>query len=350
MKKMKVRFFLIFTAALFLAGCAGSATAPSAPVDDMAAAGGKAEKKQDKPGPRAALDVLVAAVPHGHTVALTGFRRLGGAADTLAAQVRGRLEPLVLAACRDRGLEVVDRENLDLVLNEWKLAQSGITGSDMGAAGLLGARVAITGAVAREGRQVHLFLKAVDLATGRVLATAGAFQPASLYSFDPAPRQTLPANMGVSADGRVTLAADAAAYSFGDHIRLSFSVREPGYVTVIDVNPEGKKTILFPNSYQTDNFCRPGRKYHIPPDDAAFDLEVTPPAGVDRVMALLSDSPGLAAAAATLPTAALTRGIVVRSRARAVIRVAIRRKPQERPPVGAASRPRTDRTTINHNP
>ena len=60
---------------------------------------------------------------------------------------------------------------------------------------------------------------------------------------------------------------------------------------IFDVNPAGEVITIFPNPFQIDNFCQPGITYQVPPVDAEFTLEVTAPAGTDRMKAIASVSP-----------------------------------------------------------
>jgi len=57
------------------------------------------------------------------------------------------------------------------------------------------------------------------------------------------------------------------------------------------VRIDGEVTVIYPNVFQQDNFCSPGKVYQVPPENGDFTLEVTPPAGIDRLKAIASPSP-----------------------------------------------------------
>jgi len=276
--------------------------------------------------PETVLGRLVDLAPRGSVVVLTGIERLGGESDGLAVHVQANLEPKLLEAANERGLKVVDRDRLALVLAEWKLNKIGLTGKDVGAAELLGARYAITGDITIEKDEVHIRLKMLDYTTGEIIGHNEAWQPMALYSncFDDAAAfAKLRKGQGDGSKSLIKLETDGEEFKIGGTINLSFSVDGPGYVTIVDVNPSGEKMVLFPNAYQENNYCVPGTRYTVPPDNGAFDLEVKGPPGNDRIMAILSDQPDLPMRIAKMTTGDFTTKVVTISRARAVVPVRI---------------------------
>ena len=77
--------------------------------------------------------------------------------------------------------------------------------------------------------------------------------------------------------------------------------------------------LIYPNVYQPGRLCEPGRVYRIPPEKAEFSLEVTPPAGVDRLKALASTSPFPDTLAAGTRGIRLTKNIVNSAAVRAAL-------------------------------
>ncbi len=248
--------------------------------------------------PLTTLTAVVAAIPAGKTLAFTGLSGPGGIKSEIAGNASLKLEPLLVAACRKKGVTLLEREKLLQIIEEWKLEMTGVTQGDQGARELLGADVILTGNVLVQLPDVHIYLKTVNLKDGAVLSAAEVLQPAESYgSAEFETSKSGPAitpggigNRATSADGKLSLWTDSGTYTTGDKLKVFFAVAAAAYVTVVDLTPEGKKTIIFPNPYQRDNYCRPGL-YQIPPPGASFALEVTGPKGTDRLMAMTSDKP-----------------------------------------------------------
>jgi len=75
-------------------------------------------------------------------------------------------------------------------------------------------------------------------------------------------------------------------YQIGEMITFFINVEEDCFLTLLDINPGGEITVLFPNTYQKNNFVRAGKTIQIPPKDKKFDLKVNPPHGEERLKAV----------------------------------------------------------------
>ena len=75
-------------------------------------------------------------------------------------------------------------------------------------------------------------------------------------------------------------------YQIGEMITFFINVEEDCFLTILDINPGGEITVLFPNKYQKNNFVRAGETIQIPPKDKKFDLKVNPPHGEERLKAV----------------------------------------------------------------
>jgi hypothetical protein len=91
--------------------------------------------------------------------------------------------------------------------------------------------------------------------------------------------------------GKVLLSTNKSEYRIGESLKINFSVTEPMYVRIVVINSKGKIDTLFPNVYQTDNYCLPGKNYSIPFPGADFALNIGGPAGVDKLRAVASSKP-----------------------------------------------------------
>lgn len=76
-----------------------------------------------------------------------------------------------------------------------------------------------------------------------------------------------------------------AAYQIGEKITFFIRTEEDCYLTLLDINPRGKITVLFPNKHQKENFVNGGKTYQIPPKKF-LGLKVKPPYGEDRLKAI----------------------------------------------------------------
>ena len=90
--------------------------------------------------------------------------------------------------------------------------------------------------------------------------------------------------------------------SAGTRVSLRIATRQPGYLIVVDIDPTGKLTQIYPNrhslqvreSRETLNLIKPGQPITIPNRDdpfAGFEFVVSPPSGIAMLVAILSDRP-----------------------------------------------------------
>lgn len=88
----------------------------------------------------------------------------------------------------------------------------------------------------------------------------------------------------------------------GTRVSLRIATKQQGYLIVVDVDPTGKLTQIYPNrhslqlrdSRETLNLIKPGQPITIPNRDnpfAGFELVAAPPSGVAMLVAILSDRP-----------------------------------------------------------
>ncbi len=102
----------------------------------------------------------------------------------------------------------------------------------------------------------------------------------------------VPANSVVLPEtGELRIWTDKNHYRVGDEMIVSFTVNKPMYVRVVVINSQGEVSTLFPNVYQSDNYCRSGVVYRIPPHGSDFNLTIGGPGGTDKLRAVASSSP-----------------------------------------------------------
>ena len=86
----------------------------------------------------------------------------------------------------------------------------------------------------------------------------------------------------------------------GSRIAFRIATKRPGYLMLVDVDPTGKLTQIYPNQAalltvrKASNLIRPGKAVSVPDAKdplAGFEFVATPPEGVAMVVAILSDKP-----------------------------------------------------------
>jgi uncharacterized protein DUF4384 len=77
----------------------------------------------------------------------------------------------------------------------------------------------------------------------------------------------------------------------GDTMEISFNTRLDAYVVVIDIDTRGRASLLFPTDRRDDGYVEAGRTVTLPGRHAGYRLQVTGPAGVERIVAYASDEP-----------------------------------------------------------
>lgn len=95
----------------------------------------------------------------------------------------------------------------------------------------------------------------------------------------------------LSNTGQLTLKTSKPDYKVGDPLNVQFSVSEPMYVRIAVINSKGQVDTLFPNPYQSESYCKPGKTYTIPDGNADFAVTIGGPAGTDKIRAVASTKP-----------------------------------------------------------
>lgn len=91
--------------------------------------------------------------------------------------------------------------------------------------------------------------------------------------------------------GKIKVWTAKSRYKIGENLEVNFTVDKPMYVRVALIDSNGEVTELFPNPYQENNFCQPGKEYQIPPKNSDLELTIFGPAGVDKIRAIAKPKP-----------------------------------------------------------
>jgi len=78
------------------------------------------------------------------------------------------------------------------------------------------------------------------------------------------------------ADGALVPVDPSTEFKAGDQIKIQFQSNFEGYIYVVNIEPNGKRKLLFPYPEGSDNAVSPNERYDIPPGTAAieFDKEI----------------------------------------------------------------------------
>jgi len=85
------------------------------------------------------------------------------------------------------------------------------------------------------------------------------------------------------------LAASKPEYHVGEKLKLNLHVTKSGYLRVIFVGNNGEISTIVPNKFQSGKVSS-GASFNIPPKAKTFDLNITGPIGIDKIVAIYSES------------------------------------------------------------
>ncbi len=92
---------------------------------------------------------------------------------------------------------------------------------------------------------------------------------------------------------RVVAWVDRADYTYatGEPVRIYVETNRDAYVTVLNVDPAGRTTQLFPNPYQPNNFVRANRAMEVPDPASRSRIVVTGNVGDELLKVVASTNP-----------------------------------------------------------
>ncbi len=86
-------------------------------------------------------------------------------------------------------------------------------------------------------------------------------------------------------------AGDRNAFRIGDALEFRVRAGGDGYLTIVDVDPAGKVTVVYPNRFEPEGRVRAGEEVVIPSPGAGFAFQVEEPTGRGVVRAFLTERP-----------------------------------------------------------
>ncbi|MCY3844096.1 MAG: DUF4384 domain-containing protein [Acidobacteria bacterium] len=129
----------------------------------------------------------------------------------------------------------------------------------------------------------------VEQQNERPLTRSLTVEQKAVYDAIPPPR---PATAGGD-ELRVLAWVDRPDYTYasGEGVRVFVETNKDAYVTVLNVDPTGESTVLFPNRYQSDNFVAAGRPLQVPAATARFRIVVSGNVGTELLKVIASTRP-----------------------------------------------------------
>jgi len=110
-------------------------------------------------------------------------------------------------------------------------------------------------------------------------------------------------------------AGDANTFHVGQPLAFRFQAARDGYLTIVDMDPAGKVTVVYPNTYQRDGRVTAGQKVELPSPEMGFSFTAEEPVGRGVVRAFVTDRP----LALDFEQGDLTRAAAVAEALRAVV-------------------------------
>lgn len=225
----------------------------------------------------------------GNVLAVAPFSYPDGIKSIEGALVSERLTELLA----ERGfVRIVERAMLDKVLEEQKLAASGLvdpaTAVKIGR--LLGARGMLTGTAMDQGENLEVHVRLLNIETGEVTLAMSQVMPRAVKTFispmwteiNRIKKETPSFKVRFWAD-RGQEPTDVPRYRVGDMLEVSFEADRDCYVTIFDFTSSGSVHILFPNAFMKDNHVKAKRVCTLPDAQASFKIRVGDPPGIERL-------------------------------------------------------------------
>lgn len=82
-----------------------------------------------------------------------------------------------------------------------------------------------------------------------------------------------------------------STYARGERVRMFVETNKDAYVTILNVDPAGETTVLFPNRYQSDNQVRAARAVEIPTPGSGSQVVVGGTVGTELIKVIASTEP-----------------------------------------------------------
>ena len=202
-------------------------------------------------------------------------------------------------------MTLVNREQLDTILEEIKLGLTGIIeeSSSLDPGALKGLEYLITGRFYDQGRDVRLYTQLTDMKSSTVIADREI-----LFGKDQVPRGILirPSNYedalyvlqelaevsnASNSDFIIkgwTIRGDGGIYRDGERMVVNFYSSRDCYIKVYHIDVAGNMQLIFPNDFYSDNFILNKKLYRIPDNRYPFTFDLGAPYGTEFIKIVAS--------------------------------------------------------------
>ena len=212
---------------------------------------------------------------------------------------------LGLVLNRTGRFELVDREKLDVILEETRFGLSGLVDENtrVEPGRLKGLQGILSGRYYDSGESVRLYLELLDLETGTIISSKEVILP----------KNEIPGNIHILPDnyndalfildeladlkntgpGLLTVKAwtkrgNGGTYHNGENLVINFYSNNDCYIKIYHIDVRGKISLIFPNHIYSDNFITANRIYKIPDSRYNFNFELSPPFGTEFIKVISS--------------------------------------------------------------
>ncbi len=97
--------------------------------------------------------------------------------------------------------------------------------------------------------------------------------------------------MEESAPLTVKIWTNKKKYTEGEHISIYMEGNRDFYAKIVRINVDGDIVQLLPNNYRQTSLFKKERTYKIPDEGDRFDLKVSPPFGIEKIIVYASELP-----------------------------------------------------------
>ena len=130
---------------------------------------------------------------------------------------------------------------------------------------------------------------AAQEAADRPLSRSLTVEQAAIYDVQPPARPAVAGGDGLEVLAWVN--RPDYTYARGEDVQVFVETSKDAYVTVLNVDPAGETTVLFPNRYQPDNFVAAGRALRVPDPSSRFRIVVSGEVGTELLKVIASTQP-----------------------------------------------------------
>ena len=234
-----------------------------------------------------------------HTVNI-GIMPFAGSDKNTAESVVSKLSAKL---SKFKFIRLVEQSKLKELIKEIKWGSSGLADIDSAAkAGKVqGLEIMITGAI----RESKIFLRVIHTKTGRIIASHEGFLIKYIDEMSrelasgietylarenlKSMRNNSPKiRMDFHVTGEKSGKKIKKKMKMGETIIFHFKANQNGYLTIVDIQPDGNIVILFPSDFSWDNKIIKNKKYNIPEQENKFEIRVAAPAGLETIVALFT--------------------------------------------------------------